>query len=165
MTAITAEESRALLETLTGYTQAPWEWRIEESDPEWGRTYSLAPGILWPDGSDGTPDGDDKDRANAHLIAAAPDLAAHLRAALDREAAALVQIGELAEQVGWLGNDLRRAEAERDAARAEVERLRTATIAEAVAVIETLETEWPHGWVPSHEAMLRIHALAQEPGQ
>ena len=52
------------------HTPGPWEWVREEEVSAW----SLAPGVLLTDYTDGTPDGDGIDRANARLIAAAPDL-------------------------------------------------------------------------------------------
>lgn len=53
----------------TTYTKGPWEWRIDKND-----TVSLEPGVLITDYTDGTPWGDKIDKANARLIAAAPDL-------------------------------------------------------------------------------------------
>ena len=55
-------------------TPGPWAWVEEPS--MWGGPWRLSPGIMWPDQSDATPGGDARDRANARLIARAPDLAA-----------------------------------------------------------------------------------------
>lgn len=54
------------------HTPAPWEWKDDDKD-EFGN-YRLSPGILATALPDGTPWGDDIDKANARLIAAAPDL-------------------------------------------------------------------------------------------
>lgn len=54
------------------HTPGPWWWRREKAKPVQG--WYLAPGVLIADGNDGTPGGDEMDRANANLIAAAPDL-------------------------------------------------------------------------------------------
>jgi hypothetical protein len=64
----------------TPWTKGPWHWRYEEG-PQW----RLAPGILLVEGgmTDGTPMGDAVDRANASLIAAAPDMAEALEVAID----------------------------------------------------------------------------------
>lgn len=53
------------------HTPEPWYWSRKDG-PQW----FLAPGILVVEGgmTDGTPDGDAMDRANARLIAAAPEL-------------------------------------------------------------------------------------------
>jgi hypothetical protein len=62
--------------TDTKFTPGPWMWR-QSTDMSFGddkKTWCLAPGILIADMTDGTPGGDKRDRANAHLIAAAPDL-------------------------------------------------------------------------------------------
>lgn len=74
MTAPTAEDSRALLEPLTGYTPGPWD----------------ASGLIV---YDTCMDGVASCHANAdaRLIAAAPDLVTHLRAALDREAVLIAE--------------------------------------------------------------------------
>lgn len=55
-----------------GYTKGPWEWR--KGSLPWQSTWHLSPGVLIAECSDGTPGGDEIDRANANLIAAAPDL-------------------------------------------------------------------------------------------
>lgn len=55
-------------------TPGPWEWSDQELQPL-GTQWSLTPGILIAEGNDGTPGGDKIDRANARLIAAAPDFA------------------------------------------------------------------------------------------
>lgn len=52
------------------YTKGPWTWRSDIQAGEW----YLSPGVLAIPNSDGTPGGDEIDRANALLIAAAPDL-------------------------------------------------------------------------------------------
>lgn len=53
-------------------TPGPWHWRSEGEG--WYQEWYLDPGIMIAYGGDGTPGGDEIDRANAHLIAAAPDL-------------------------------------------------------------------------------------------
>ena len=52
------------------HTKGPWSWDVEDLTGQ----CRLVPGILLTDGTDGTPYGDEIDRANARLIAAAPDL-------------------------------------------------------------------------------------------
>ena len=92
----THEESRALVLGLTGYTPGPWAavpadgeddfhigsggW-FQTEDDEGFNSYH----ICRTTGFYGEAVTD------AHLIAAAPDLHAHLRAALDREAAAIAR--------------------------------------------------------------------------
>jgi hypothetical protein len=61
-------------EALEGATPGPWEWVNQGHNDECSE-WSLGPGVLLVDGSDGTPDGDEIDRANARLIALSPDLA------------------------------------------------------------------------------------------
>lgn len=65
--------------TKTTHTPGPWEWRHGAFPDE----YRLAPGVLITEGADGTPWGDEIDRANAALIEAAPDMLAALEAALN----------------------------------------------------------------------------------
>ena len=60
------------------HTPGPWTWAREEEVSAW----SLGPGVLLTDYADGTPDGDELDRANARLIAAAPELLECLKAAM-----------------------------------------------------------------------------------
>jgi hypothetical protein len=55
-------------------TPGPWEWVNQGHNDECSE-WSLGPGVLLVDGSDGTPEGDEIDRANARLIALSPDLA------------------------------------------------------------------------------------------
>lgn len=64
------------------HTKGPWEWK--DDDREKFGHYRLHPGILATDLSDGTPWGDEIDRANARLIAAAPDLLVALSGLLER---------------------------------------------------------------------------------
>lgn len=55
------------------YTKGPWVWSRQDNDGFY--TYKLGPGVLLSDEYvDGTPWGDEIDKANARLIAAAPDL-------------------------------------------------------------------------------------------
>lgn len=54
------------------FTKGPWEW-VKSNNDNWS-SYDLSPGILTKDTADGTPFGDEIDKANAHLIAAAPEL-------------------------------------------------------------------------------------------
>ena len=65
---------KELIESLTGFTQKPWSWVNDQAHTKWEHGWRVAPGVLLADGLDGTPDGDEIDRANAALIAAAPDL-------------------------------------------------------------------------------------------
>lgn len=58
--------------TETKFTPGPWKWQ-RQNEQEWP-SYDLSPGVLTKDTADGTPWGDEIDRANAHMIAAAPDL-------------------------------------------------------------------------------------------
>jgi hypothetical protein len=59
------------------HTTGSWHWRHEATG------WYLSPGVLIADGTDGTPGGDELDRANARLIAAAPDLYALAKAFAD----------------------------------------------------------------------------------
>lgn len=54
------------------HTPGPWSW-THDADPH-SSQWTLSPGVMLVEGSDGTPGGDEIDRANARLIAAAPDL-------------------------------------------------------------------------------------------
>jgi hypothetical protein len=65
------------------HTPGPWTWeRHNDEDRRYHSSdWRLAPGILLPDTESGTPGGDEIDRANARLIAAAPDLLEALRLA------------------------------------------------------------------------------------
>ena len=51
------------------HTPGPWAWNHDEAG-QW----FLSPGVLIADTDNGTPGGDEIDRANAALIAAAPEL-------------------------------------------------------------------------------------------
>ena len=77
---MTTDELKALLAETT---PAPWNWRLEDG-PEW----FLSPGVLKVEGgmTDGTPMGDAIDRANARLIALAPDLLAEVIALREQNA-------------------------------------------------------------------------------
>lgn len=77
---MTTDELKALLAKAT---RGPWKWRLKDG-PEW----FLSPGILKVEGgmTDGTPMGDMTDRANARLIAMAPDLAAEVIALREQKA-------------------------------------------------------------------------------
>lgn len=59
--------------TDANFTPGPWKWEIDGKGTAWA-AYSLSPGVLLTDFGSGTPWGDEIDRANADLIAAAPDL-------------------------------------------------------------------------------------------
>ena len=88
MTAPDTKAIRAQMEALEGFTPGPWSW--DEECPDGYSEWYLRPGVLIVDGSDGTPDGDEIDRANAQIIAAAPDMHATIFAlcdALDAERA------------------------------------------------------------------------------
>ena len=52
------------------WTPGPWKWADDRDKT--GLIYLT--GVLIAEHTDGTPWGDDMDRANAHLIAAAPEL-------------------------------------------------------------------------------------------
>ena len=58
--------------TKQAHTPGPWEW-THDAEP-YSSQWTLSPGVLMVDGQDGTPGGDEIDRANARLIAAAPKL-------------------------------------------------------------------------------------------
>lgn len=58
--------------TKQAHTPGPWEW-THDAEP-YSSQWTLSPGVLMVDGQDGTPGGDEIDRANARLIAAAPEL-------------------------------------------------------------------------------------------
>lgn len=56
------------------WTPGPWAWRYEDGGHMEADQWFLSPGVLMADGTDGTPSGDSIDRANARLIAAAPEM-------------------------------------------------------------------------------------------
>lgn len=63
----------------TKFTPGPWAWGNED----WSDQWFLQPGVLIIDYDGGGPSGSDEfDAANAHLIAAAPDLYAALNGLL-----------------------------------------------------------------------------------
>ena len=69
-----SNELVGIRELLAKATPGPWQWvQGHCHDPE---QWSLSPGVLMADERDGTPGGDEIDRANAELIALAPTLAA-----------------------------------------------------------------------------------------
>lgn len=58
---------KELKQALEAATPGPWNWHNDAHHPgkyEW----SIQPGVLEADGTDGTPGGDKIDRANARLI-------------------------------------------------------------------------------------------------
>lgn len=83
-----------LRKLLAEATPGPWKWRLEDG-PEW----FLSPGILKVEGgmTDGTPMGDAIDRANARLIAMAPDLAAEVIALREQKARLLAAMQNIAD--------------------------------------------------------------------
>lgn len=113
----TAEDSLALLEPLTGYTPGRWKWWTSNSWRRLKHADLMLPVMEPFVASDGHPDCCVSSE-NMAIIAAAPDLVDHLRAALDRE-------------------DVLKAE--RDAARAEVENARGALRRMMVAVHEVCD--------------------------
>jgi|HigsolmetaAR202D_1030399.scaffolds.fasta_scaffold01008_22 hypothetical protein len=60
---IDIQELRRLYEAAT---PGPWHWRYDDALEKW----TIAPGILIADHTDGTPGGDELDVANANLIPA-----------------------------------------------------------------------------------------------
>ena len=65
------------------WTPGPWVWRYEDGGHMEADQWFLSPGVLMADGTDGTPSGDSIDRANARLIAAAPEMYEALEQARD----------------------------------------------------------------------------------
>jgi len=61
------------------HTPGPWEWKDDEKKV-FGY-YRIAPGVLLTSETDGTPWGDEIDKANARLITAAPELLRMLKVA------------------------------------------------------------------------------------
>jgi len=61
------------------FTPGPWKWREDAVEEDGSTMRTLAPGVLILDDMGGGPWGDEVDRANARLIAAAPDLYEALR--------------------------------------------------------------------------------------
>lgn len=64
------------------WSPGPWFWCLEDEGGEHPMK-TLAPGVLIIDDDGGGIWGDEIDRANAHLISAAPDLYAALETILD----------------------------------------------------------------------------------
>lgn len=73
------------------HTPGPWEWRRD------GGAFFLSPGVLVTNFTDGTLWGDELDQANAHLIAAAPDLLEALHQCLGTLKALDAEYGYAAE--------------------------------------------------------------------
>jgi hypothetical protein len=71
------------------HTPTPWEWRNDQTYNK--GQWSIMPGVLIVEGTDGTPDGDEIDRANAAFIVRAVNahdkLVEALRRALDEAVA------------------------------------------------------------------------------
>lgn len=65
--------------TAQKHTPGEWFWRDDVNTGE----YDLSPGVLTTNLTDGTPWGDEIDRANARLIAAAPEMLEALKLARD----------------------------------------------------------------------------------
>lgn len=86
---------RAQMEALEGFTPGPWTWKNDVNDEysEW----SVSPGVLLADGPDGTPSGDEIDRANARLIAAAPEMHATILTLCDEVERLRAFIADFAE--------------------------------------------------------------------
>jgi len=78
--------------TKQAHTPGPWEW-THDAEP-YSSQWTLSPGVLMVDGQDGTPGGDEIHRANARLIAAAPDLLAAVKDARSMLATVEVVDGE-----------------------------------------------------------------------
>lgn len=91
---LTAEQIEGLLKEAT---PGPWRW---VRDKGFYASWRIAPGVLVVEGgmTDGTPQGDAIDRANARLIVAAPTLA---RTALD----ALAEVERLKEEIILMHQD------------------------------------------------------------
>ena len=108
-----------LRKLLSAATPGPWSWCSE--DGEW----FLSPGILAVESgmTDGTPDGDTIDYANAALIAAAPDLAAEVLRLRDGLAEMTRRRDEWRKAAETKLPEVVAMIAERAALRAEVERL------------------------------------------
>jgi hypothetical protein len=68
-------------ELLAKATPGPWEWRTDQFQPHVEHQWTISPGVLAADYSNGTPGGDEIDRANAALITA---LRNNAEAMLDR---------------------------------------------------------------------------------
>ena len=69
---MTEQEWQDFLAHTEGHTPGPWFWQRQGCD--FSTSFSLSPGVLITEESDGTPGGDTIDQANAALTAAAPTL-------------------------------------------------------------------------------------------
>ena len=92
-----------LRKLLADATPGPWGWKPDEDG---GVQWCLAPGVLLvePGITDGTPDGDSIDRANAALISAAPDLAAEVLRLRETEAALRAEVERLRKALTLIVN-------------------------------------------------------------
>lgn len=90
MTELTPERLDELDALANAATKGPWEWSMYATTP-YSLQWSIQPGVLIADGLDGTPDGDEIDRANAAFIAASREAVPALTAEVRRLR------GELAE--------------------------------------------------------------------
>ena len=83
---------------LAAATPGPWEWYDDDAADDGGAQkadyWTLGPGVLIAEGTDGTPDGDEIDRANAQLIAKAPTVIAELIEQVER----LQKVADAAER-------------------------------------------------------------------
>lgn len=66
---LTDEQIAELRALLAKMTPGPWDWSRTALEPD-SLAWSIQPGILIADGNDGTPGGDEIDRANALGIVA-----------------------------------------------------------------------------------------------
>ena len=66
---MTTDDLTALQALLAKMTPTPWDWSRTALEPS-ALAWSIQPGVLIADGNDGTPGGDEIDRANALGIVA-----------------------------------------------------------------------------------------------
>ena len=117
---MTTEELTALQALLAKMTPGEWQWRYDAlwtDYPQW----SIQPGILIADGTDGTPGGDMIDKANAAGIVALVNAAPALLASAARAAELEQEVSRLRSAINWQAAAVRMLHANEET---EINRLR-----------------------------------------
>lgn len=94
-------------------TPTPWDWSRTALEPD-SLAWSIQPGVLIADGNDGTPGGDEIDRANALGIVALVNAAEPMLDEIERMREALIRLRDC----DWVISLPDRMDAVREIARA-----------------------------------------------
>ena len=98
---MTPERLAELDAVMAKATAGEWEWRNDQLLPL-SDQWTISPGVLIADSNNGTPGGDEIDRANAAAIVALHNAYPDLRALIEAQAATIARQAEaLREAQGW----------------------------------------------------------------